>query len=172
MIFDLYTVILPSLSISKTCSLQVGVRCLEQWQNLLEYFLKFLPTTSVFKTSVMNTDCYKRLKERFQCKNSEAYLSFMSFVTQDFETFLRRFQFEQPMIHMLYPSIVEMIRSIMTKFIKKKYLVLEDGSPKAAEDILSVNPLRSEVSSIDFLLVSMTLQVTAMATELLISFYP
>ena len=106
------------------------MRCLEQWQNLLEYFLKFLPTTPTFKASVTKTERYKRQKERFQCKTSEAYLSFMCFVAQDFEAFFRRFQFEQPMIHLLYPSMVEMIRSIMTKFIKKKYLVLEDGSPK------------------------------------------
>ena len=45
----------------------------------------------------------------------------------------------------------------MTKFIKKKYIVLEDGYPKKAEDI-SINPLRSEVSSIDFLLVLMTVK--------------
>ena len=81
----------------------------------------------------------------------------MCFVAQDFEAFLRRFQFEQPMIHLLYPSMVEMIRSIMTKFIKKKYLVLEDGSPKKAEDILSVDTLKSEVSSTDFILVPMML---------------
>ena len=81
----------------------------------------------------------------------------MCFVAQDFEAFLWRFQFEQPMIHLLYPSMVEMIRSIMTKFIKKKYLVLEDGSPKKAEDILSVDTLKSEVSSTDFILVPMML---------------
>ena len=106
----------------------------------------------------MKTESCKRLKERFQCNTSEAYLSFMWFITQDFEAFLRRFQFEQPMIHLLYLSMVEMIRSIMTKFIKKKYLVLEDGSPKNSEDILSVDPLKSEVSSTDFILVPMMLQ--------------
>ena len=106
----------------------------------------------------MKTESCKRLKERFQCNTSEAYLSFMWFITQDFEAFLRRFQFEQPMIHLLYLSMVEMIWSIMTKFIKKKYLVLEDGSPKKAEDNLSVDTLKSEVSSTDFILVPMMLQ--------------
>ena len=43
----------------------------------------------------------------------------------------------------------------MAKFIKKKNHVLEDDSPKKAEGI-SVNPLRSEVKLIDFLLVLMT----------------
>ena len=106
----------------------------------------------------MKTERYKRLKEQFQCKTSETYLLFMCFVAQDFEVFLQRLQFEQQMIHLLYPSMVEIIRSIMTKFIKKKYLVLEDGSPKKAEGILSVDPLKSEVSSTDFILVPVMLQ--------------
>ena len=55
------------------------------------------------------------------------------------------------MIHMLCHSMVEMIWSNMTKFVNKKYLVLEDSSPKKAEDIISINSLRSEVSSTDFL---------------------
>ena len=40
------------------------------------------------------------------------------------------------MIHMLYPTMVDMIGSIMTKFVRKKYLVSEDGSPKSADEIL------------------------------------
>ena len=61
------------------------------------------------------------------------------------------------MIHLLHLSMVELIQSIMTKFIKKKYLVLEDGSPKKAEDIVSFDPLKSEVNSTDFILVPMML---------------
>ena len=48
---------------------------------------------------------------------------------------------------MLCPSVVEMIWSNMTKFVKKKYVVFEDGFPKKGEDIISINPLGSEVSS-------------------------
>ena len=67
------------------------------------------------------------------------------------------------MIHMLYPSMVEMIWYIITKFMKKRYVVLEakryvvleDDSPKKAEDI-SIDPLRSDVSSIGFVLVLIT----------------
>ena len=74
--------------------------------------------------------------EVLEGSTSGTYLSFMCFVSQDFESFLRRFQFEQPMIHMLYPTMVDMIGSIMTKFVRKKYLVNEDGSPKSADEIL------------------------------------
>ena len=44
----------------------------------------------------------------------------MTFVAQDFEVFLRKSQYVQPMIHVLYPGIIEMIRTIMTEFARKK----------------------------------------------------
>ena len=44
---------------------------------------------------------------------------------------------------MIYPAMVDMIRSIMIKFLRKKYLVNEDGSPKSADEILAINPLSS-----------------------------
>ena len=113
------------------CMKKVGVRCLEQWKNLIQYFMKFLPTTSTFKYTIEGTNRYIRIKDILQKSTSEAYLAFMCFANQDFESFLRRFQYEQPMIHMLYPAMVDMIRSIMVKFVKKKYLTKEDGSPKS-----------------------------------------
>jgi hypothetical protein len=123
----------------------VGVRCLEQWDNLRQYFLKFLPKQATFKSSVQGTQRYQRIKDLFTKSTTEAYLSFMVFATQDFETFLRRFQYEQPMIHMLYPAMVEMIRALMSKFVAKKYLLSDNGSPKTDEEILAIKVDRHSV---------------------------
>ena len=41
---------------------KICVKGLEQYQNLQEYFLKFLPKTSVFKSMVRDTERYKRIK--------------------------------------------------------------------------------------------------------------
>ena len=79
------------------------------------------------------------LKGRFQCKNSEACLSLMCFAAQDFEALLRRFQFEQPMIQMLYPFMIEMIRSIMTKFIRKNILYLRMAPQRKLKINLSIH---------------------------------
>ena len=76
---------------------------------------------------------------------TEAYISFMAFASQDFESFLRRFQFEQPMIHLLYPAIVELIRNLMTKFVKKKHIVSEDGAPKQVAEILAINVQQASI---------------------------
>ena len=45
-------------------------------------FWSFFQQNPTFKASVMKTERYKRLKERFQCNTSEAYLSFMCFITR------------------------------------------------------------------------------------------
>ena len=72
----------------------VAVRCLEQWPNLKEYFLKFLLKQNNFKRKreIENTARYTRLKTCFADPTMEAYLTFVAFVAQDFEAFLLPFQ--------------------------------------------------------------------------------
>ena len=41
--------------------------------------------------------------------------------------------------------MVDMILSLLTKFVKRKYLTIDDGSPKPAEDILAIDPMRSSI---------------------------
>ena len=118
----------------------VGVRVLEQKENLSEYFLNFLPKQKGFKRS----DRYDRIIKELKRPEIEAYLAFMLFVSQDFESFLRFFQYDQPMIHMLWVKIVFLIRSLMSKFIARKQLFNED-EPKSADDILRINPLDKKV---------------------------
>ena len=79
---------------------QVGVRVLEQLENLSEYFFgkNFLPKQKGFKIS----ERYERIVEQLKRHDIEVYLAFMLFVSQDFESFLRFFRYDQPMIHMLW----------------------------------------------------------------------
>ena len=69
----------------------------------------------------------------------------MTFVAQDFEAFLRKFQYEQPMIHVLYPGMIEMIRTVMTKFVRKKYIVTDQGTARPDEDLLKVIVLSEKI---------------------------
>ena len=112
----------------------VGVRALEQLPNVKEYFLKFLPNQKGFKTS----ERYERIVSQLKNPLIDPYLSFMIFVSQDFEKFLKVFQYEQPMIHVLWLKIVEFLRSLMTKFIARKNLQNE-GTPVKDEQVLEIN---------------------------------
>ena len=60
---------------------QVVVRVLDQFENLSEYFLSFLPKQKGFKRSKR----YEGIVEQLKRSDIEAYLTFMLFVSQDFE---------------------------------------------------------------------------------------
>ena len=98
------------------------VRVLEQWKNLKEYFLKFLPRDRTFEQRIVPASRYKRIKTELKSALTEPYIAFGAFTTQDFEAFLVPFQSNQPMIHILYPAICKLVSDIMSKFIKKKFL--------------------------------------------------
>ena len=69
---------------------QIGVRVLEQIENISEYFLSFLP-----KKKGKNSERYERIFEQLKRPDIEAYLAFMLLASQDFESFLRFFQYDQ-----------------------------------------------------------------------------
>ena len=119
---------------------QVGVRILEQLENLSKYFLSFLPKQKGFKGS----ERYERSVEQLKRFDFEAYLAFMLFVPQDFETFLRFFLYDQPMIHLLWVKVVFLIRSLMSKLIARKQLFTKDDA-KSDDAILKIDPLDKKI---------------------------
>ena len=100
----------------------VAVRIMQQWKNLEEYFLKFLPQQSNFKHAVATTARYKRICAALQNPLSLAYISFCAFSAEAFEDFLVPFQSDEPKVHLLYPSMCKLISNLMQKFIRKKVL--------------------------------------------------
>ena len=66
---------------------------------------------------------YKRIKAALENTTTQAYISFCLYVPQDFENFLQTFQANEPMIQMVYPEICELLRNLMSKFIRKKQFV-------------------------------------------------
>ena len=81
----------------------VSVRVLEQYDNLTEYFLNFLPKNDKsFKSSIATTARYQRIKAALTDNFTEAYVSFCAFAANEFEKFLLPFQGGEPIIHLLY----------------------------------------------------------------------
>ena len=78
---------------------KVLVRLIEQYENLKEYFLVFLPTTSTFKSTVQGTARYDRIKKGLEDESTLRYLSFVVFFATDSEMFLTKFQSMKPRIH-------------------------------------------------------------------------
>ena len=98
----------------------VAFHLLEQWPNLKEYFLNFLPKYSNFKSEIAKTYCHIRIKKALEEPLTEAYVSFCAFTAHDFESFLLPLEKGQPMIHQLFPSMCKLLNDIQSKFIKKK----------------------------------------------------
>ena len=108
-------------------SMKKGVlRVLEQLPNIKEYFLKWLPKN---QKPVTSSERHVRIAEILRRPDTNCYLAFM---TQDFEKFLRIYQFEEPMIHTLYQGISDLCRSLMRKFIASKPLYSGKGEDKKA----------------------------------------
>ena len=111
---------------------------LEQWENLTEYFLKFLPKQKIFKGTIKETSRYKRIIEVIQSDLAQHYLAFCAFSSQDFEEFLLKFQSEQPVINLLYSSM-EKLLFLMQKFVTKKYLFWSNGSAKSSSELVKLD---------------------------------
>ena len=104
---------------------QVAVCEVEQWDNLIEYFLKFLPKQKDAFRKIKKTARYQRLVEALEDSITLAYVSFCAFIARGFEMLLLPFQSDRPMIHLLYPEMQSLLRNLMMKFIRAKYLTEE-----------------------------------------------
>ena len=100
----------------------MALRLLEQWPNLKEYFLNFLPKHSNFKSEIAKTYRYIRIKKAVEEPLTEVHVSFCAFTAHNFESFLLPSQTREPMIHQLFPSMCKLLNDIQSKFIKKKKL--------------------------------------------------
>ena len=70
----------------------VTVRLLDPWDNLSEYYLKYLPGQSYFKYVIKETLRYKRIKEVLKDSILQSYLALLAFAGHAFEGFLVKFQ--------------------------------------------------------------------------------
>ena len=119
----------------------VCIRILEQLPNLKEYFLTFLPKTKEFN-KLKTSERYVRICNALKDDLTEVYLSFCAFCTEDFESFLVQFQYDEPMIHMLHEGMFTLLKSLLKKFIKKTILFESADTLKSNENIFEVDVLK------------------------------
>ena len=118
---------------------KICVKVLEQYQNLREYFLKFLPKTSTFKSTVRDTERCKRIKEVLENETSVPYIAFIAFIENDFEIFLKIFQSMKSRIHIVYPEMSTLLTSLKSKFTKSKLLRDDSNNAKSVSNLLTLN---------------------------------
>ena len=84
---------------------KVLVRLIEQYDNLKEYFLTFLSTTSSFRANVEKSKRYERTCESLSDDFTLCYSSFVAYFASDFESLLTKFRALKPLIHILYEEM-------------------------------------------------------------------
>lgn len=112
---------------------KVKNRILDQWQNLREYFLQFLPSQKHFSKDVETTDRYQRIRKILNSGTSKLYLSFAVYIADILENFIIPFQCSKPMIQVLYPAIGDLFFKLMDNFVKPKVLTTSSNEKKDAQ---------------------------------------
>ncbi|XP_065677645.1 uncharacterized protein LOC136092905 [Hydra vulgaris] len=120
---------------------------LEQHKNLCKYYIKFLPTTTSFKSTFRDTERYKRITDILQNEILMPYISFIAFIANDFEIFLKTFQSIKPRIHLIYSEMSKLFVALMSKFIKTKLLYVNNNgsnSIKYINELLMIDVIDSK----------------------------
>ena len=73
---------------------------------------------------------YKRIAENLKSTLTPAYLAFVVFVSQDFESLLLTFQRKEPMSHILYAAMGSFLSKMLTKFVPAEVFMDEAGTPE------------------------------------------
>ena len=118
------------------------LRMLDQWENLVEYFLKFLPKQDNFSKQIKATQRYKRIVRFLKSQTSKAELCFIAYIAYSFEEYLCKMQSSHPMIHCLY----EQISSLMFKFMKN---FVEISAITTIQDEVVIAKQGIELASVD-----------------------
>ena len=116
------------------------VRILEQWENLTEYFLNFLPKQPNFrsKNGLQENKRYQRIKEKLEDELTQPYLAFIAFVSQDFESFLVQFSKRCAINSFTLPKVEELVFNLMTKFVKKDKMYENADDLSTVKDIMKL----------------------------------
>ena len=118
------------------------LRLLQQWENILEYFFKFIPKEDDYKKVIKSSNRYKRIIGFLKDPTSKAGLCFIAFVSCDFEDYLTRMQTNEPMIHCMYEMMSSLLFNLMKKFVVYSEITTKvDGviTAKQGSDLISVN---------------------------------
>ena len=107
-------------------------KVLERWEVSKEYFLEYLPKQKGFEKGAANNERCKRISTLFKRENVIlVQLAFLIDANIPFQKFLTTFQFEGPLIHILFKELKSFLKTIMLRFIDPKILKGKSGADLA-----------------------------------------
>lgn len=106
---------------------KVLIRILDQWNNLKEYFLKILPKQKNFAREIEKTERYQSIRASLSNKITCLNMAFVIYVADILEQFIIPFQSSEPLIHLLYKGVGELLYKLMSNFMKKSLIVNDEN---------------------------------------------
>ena len=103
----------PSRWLSFHCAAE---RLIEQWVGLEQYFLKFIPSNK--NKSVINSSSYQKIRALLQCSTMKAQLHLAMSSAEIFTTFTESFQKDEPLIHVLYLQLRDLVAKLAGRICK------------------------------------------------------
>lgn len=126
----------------------------DQWQNLKEYFLEYLPKQKGFAKDIETKDRYKKIRKYLTSNTSLIYLGFAVHVADLFDGFMNLLQSKKPGVHVLYFAIGDPLFKLMANFVKNDKLVDSSKHKKGAAQLgvidLSNSKILNSIHEIDF----------------------
>ncbi|MEW8547687.1 MAG: hypothetical protein AB2693_29620 [Candidatus Thiodiazotropha sp.] len=114
----------------------------EQLPAVKKYFLQYIPNHEKRSTNLKKfKDIHEALKRDESIIKVE--MEFLQSVKPLFDSFLTVFQAEGPMVHVLYASLVDMLKILMNRFVKQD-LIRGKSGPELAK--LDINKLSNQQS--------------------------
>jgi hypothetical protein len=112
---------IPHFTITRWLEIEsVLERIVQQWANLEEYFLRFLPLNN--KISI-NHHRYVPIKTMLEMKSTLIRLNFLVFISHNiYRQILLWFQGSQPLIHLLHDECEQLIRRLFSHFINEELI--------------------------------------------------
>lgn len=102
-------------------------RVLEQWQNLIEYFLKMVPNMKSYK-EIKEKGRYKRIVNVLNSPTATIAISFVIYVANILEKYiLIPFQGDTPNIHLIYKAIGDVLYALLINFVRKDCVGASDA---------------------------------------------
>ena len=94
-------------------------RILKRWEDAKDYFLRYLPDKKEYKKTLPNNKRYTRIKNALNSESETLLqIKFLVGVAPIFTTYLKMFQAEGPLVHLMFVEMKSLLVKVMKRFLK------------------------------------------------------
>lgn len=121
------------------------------WEQTLKYFLEELPKKKETRKTLPSNKRYMRIVRAIRDFEQETLtqIKFLLGVSPIFSEYLTCFQSERPMVHMLFPKMVDLLMTLMQRFMKPSVMDVSRTDDLVRLDV-SNSDLHLPLMDIDF----------------------